>query len=196
MGIRSRDPSRGLHYFTIFWSIRYKVAARPLVPEARRGALLTPAEMIVEAGADHVIVHRNVVRRQAAIESAIELAEVNMKIFSLGRPVTRQRDFNAAADRPAGIRGARSGKAGCGCTDVAQRQSAAEVRHDAAKGVTGAPAHGREPAVTDAAARAERGAAGAFQVRPIDIAFHAKHRIAELPIVSGRAPKLRAREIY
>src|SRR5262249_52599546 len=127
---------------------------------ASRSSLFAPAEMIIHPGAHDVIMHRDVVRRRsAAIETAIELAEIGVKIFGFGCPVARQRDFDAAADGPARIGGARSAKAGRGSADVAYCQSAGHIRHDAAKGVAGTPAHGREPAVAGATARAEHGAA-------------------------------------
>ena len=69
--------------------------------------------MIVQSGADNVLVHRDIVgRRDAAIGSAIHAAQIDMQIFGLRRPIAGQREFQAAADGPVSIGGAVAGKAG------------------------------------------------------------------------------------
>src|SRR5262249_61117387 len=105
---------------------------------ASRSALFAPAEVIIQTSAHDIVMHRHVVARgSAAIEAAIEPAEIDVKIFGFRRPVARQRNFNAAADRPGRINGARSSKTRRGSADVAYGQSAGQIRHDAAKSVTG-----------------------------------------------------------
>src|SRR3974390_3716997 len=128
---------------------------------------LAPVEMIVEAGAHDIFVHRDIVRsRRAAIDTAIEVAEVDMEIFALGGPMARQRKFEAAADRPAGIGGACGREAGKSGADIAHRETARDIRQDAAERIADASAHGRKPAVADVAAYgAQRRGGGAVEIR-------------------------------
>src|SRR6516162_5319919 len=163
---------------------------------AERSVLLAPAEVIIQAGADNVLVLRNVVVRQpAAIRAAIELAEINMQVFRFRGPIARQRHFDAAADGPAGVGRAGAWKSRSRSADIANGKAARHIGQNAAERIAGAAAHGREPAIAGAAAGAKCRAARAAQIRPIDIALETEHGVAELPIVAGRAAGLGARKV-
>jgi hypothetical protein len=155
-------------------------------------ALFAPAEVIVQAGAHDIVLHRDIVGRRAATGAAIKLAEIDVEIFGLSAPVAGQRNFNPAADGPAGIGGAVAGKARSRRLDVTDGETAGQIGHDAAEGVAGAAAHGGEPAIAGAATRAAARIAAAFEVRPVEIAFEAEHSIAVLPVVTGGAADLAA----
>src|SRR5215212_6861304 len=68
-----------------------------------RDACLEPREdrsreAVVQAGADDVLFEGHVVRDRAASRAAVELAEVDVEIFDLGRPVAEEGVFETAAD--------------------------------------------------------------------------------------------------
>src|SRR5579862_10003017 len=117
------------------------------------GELLAPAEVIVHAGAEHVLAQRHVlVGRAAAAGAAIEAAEIDVEVFGLGAPVARQREFDAAAHGPARIGGAAARQAGRGGADVARRKAAGDVGQETIECVAGAAAHRGEPRFAGAAA--------------------------------------------
>src|ERR1700732_1545105 len=109
---------------------------------ARAGSpLFAPAAMVIHAGAKHALLPGDVFGRWQTAAGAIEAAEIDAQIFRLGRPVAGQRDFDAAAERPAGIGGRAAGKARRGGTDIADGKTAGGIRHDPVERVAGAAAY-------------------------------------------------------
>src|SRR5581483_1133770 len=155
-------------------------------PGPRSGAfawsLVACSELPVQATAHDVRVERDVVvRGHAAIDAAIEAAEIDVEVLGLGAEIIGDRVFDAAAERPAGTRVARTGEARHVGLDFAEGCAPGHVRHEAIERVAEATAHGAEPGILRFAA-AERGAA---DVRPTNVAFEAEHGLADLIIVSG-----------
>src|SRR5262249_61946594 len=96
----------------------------------------------------------------APSDPEIGVPRVEVKVFGFRGPVPRQCDFDAATDGPPRIRRARSSETGRRRADVADGQSAANIRHDTAEGIAGAAAHCRKPAIACTATRASQRAAG------------------------------------
>src|SRR4029077_3402662 len=91
--------------------MRYARVAR-LAAAVAAAARSLAAEAVIDAGAENVVVHRDIVGGgDAAIGAAIEAAEIDVQIFRLRRPVAGQRKFDAAADGPAGTGVGGAGKA-------------------------------------------------------------------------------------
>src|SRR5262249_5129687 len=68
-------------------------------------------------------------------------------------------------------------------------------RREAVEGQAEPPARGGEPLVAGlAASRAQHGGR-AFDARPVDVAFRADHRLAELPVVADGAADEAARDV-
>ena len=125
--------------------------------------LFAPTKMIIDSGPHDIVVERYIISRSdPAIDAAIEVAQINVKVFGFRGPVSRQCDFDAATDGPPRIGRARPAETGRRCADVACGQSAANKRHDTAEGVAGAAAHCREPTIACAATRASQGTACAL----------------------------------
>src|SRR6185437_9423834 len=117
--------------------------------------------MIVHAGANDVRLQRDIVGRQSAATRAVEVAQTDVQIFRPGRPVAGQREFDTAADRPSRVDGRAAGKARRRRTDVADRETAGDIRHYTAERITDAAAHGGEPTVAGAATGGTTGRGGA-----------------------------------
>lgn len=79
-----------------------------MLPTKRRSV-----EPVVHTGAQNVSVERYVVVHKpgAAVQTAVELAEIDIKIFDLGCPILGDCTLKPAAKRPTGIGGACRGKA-------------------------------------------------------------------------------------
>ena len=66
----------------------YTVILTSFAANFKRARLLTPAEMIIQSGTHDIVVLRDIIRRRnAATGAAIEIAEVDVKIFGLHRPI-------------------------------------------------------------------------------------------------------------
>src|SRR5271167_5215785 len=84
-----RQESRRHRFLAVnFWDSAF-------AERQRRSALIAPAEVIIHAGANDVLLHRDIVARQGAATGAIEAAEVDAQIFRFGGPVAGQREFDA-----------------------------------------------------------------------------------------------------
>src|SRR5437870_6165055 len=80
-------------------------------------------------------------------------------------------------------------------TDVAEREAAGHIGHEAVDGVADAAAHGGEPGVAGlAAGRAERKGV-ALDAAPVDVAFETKDERAGLPVVAGGRAQKAARHV-
>src|SRR5262249_50254034 len=155
----------------------------------RRCGDLLRSELIVHAGAEEIRVKCDVVgdRHAVAIEPAIEAAEIDIKIFDLGRPVERERGFESGADRPAGIVAAGRCEARDRGLDIAECGAAGDVRHEQIRGITEAAAHRGEPGIARRAAGRTQIIGRAADARPIDVTFDTGDDLAELIIVAGSA---------
>src|SRR5262249_13966453 len=97
-------------------------------------------------------------------------------------------DFEAGAHGPAGVADAAARQDRHGGVDVAEREPAGDVRQEAVEGQAEPPARGGEPLVAGLAAPRAQHGGRAFDARPVDVAFRAEHRLAELPVVADGAP--------
>src|SRR5262245_210721 len=161
----------------------------------RRGALASEAE--VRPAAKHVGGERYVASgRETAIEAAVEVAEIDVKVLGLQAHIADEADLEAGADGPAGVADAAARQERRrGGVDVAEREPAGEVGQEAVEGDAQPPAYGGEPLVAGLAApRAQQGGRP-FDARPVDVAFGAKHRLAELPVVTDGAADEAARYV-
>src|SRR5579883_1874767 len=162
-------------------------------PRSSQRALFTPAEMIVYAGAEDVLLQRNIVRRKSAAAGAVEAAEIDAQVFRLRAPIARQRQFDAGARGPAGIDGLAAGKARRRRANVADGETAGDVWHDPIERIADAAAHGEKPTVAGAASdRATRRRALAVESGPVGVGLDAEHDFAELLIVADCAAGLAA----
>src|SRR4051812_4489465 len=107
------------------------------------------SEAVVDADADQIGLEADVVRRDtAAGHAAVELAEVGVEIFDLGRPVAAEGVFDADAGGPADLRLADRGAGGVDRLDVAVGGAGGDVRQPAVPaGKAEAGARGAEPGV-------------------------------------------------
>src|SRR3954470_2334786 len=91
--------------------------------------------------------------RAAAIAgTAVQVAEIDIEIFALRRPIAGQCEFHAAAHRPADIAVAFAGEARRARLDVAEGGAAEDERQPAIDGIAEPRARGAEPAVGGGAA--------------------------------------------
>src|SRR5262249_28804302 len=136
-------------------------AAQASEPQVRPAAKDVGGERYVAAG------------RETAIEAAVEVAEIDVKIFGLQAHIADDADFEAGADGPAGVGDAAARKAGegRGGVDVADRGPAGDVGQEAVEGVAEPPAHGGEPLVARLAAAGAQHGGRPFDARPVDIAL-------------------------
>src|ERR1700735_4581606 len=158
--------------------------------------VLRSVDLVVHTGAQNVGVERYVVVHKpgAAVQTAVELAEIDIKIFDLGRPILGDCTLKPAAERPAGIGGTCRGKARCRGADIAERRTAGDKGHEAIGGIAEAAANRRQPSV--AGLTAERATiVRAVDVGPIDVTFDAEHRAAPLIIVADGAADEAARNV-
>src|SRR5262245_50806019 len=91
------------------------------------------SEAEVHAAAHDVRRERYVVRIEAAAaaETAIEVTEIDIEILGLCRPGAGDHEFKSAAGRPACIGDIAAGKSRAACLDVADRETAGDVRQEA-----------------------------------------------------------------
>src|SRR5262245_38350465 len=101
-----------------------------------RGFVLAAApfasEPDVEAPTEDVGVERRVAgRHESAIETAIEIAEIDVEVLGLHAHIADDADLEPGAEGPAGTAVAAAGKARPGRIDVAGRESAGDVGQEA-----------------------------------------------------------------
>src|SRR5207247_1347199 len=153
-------------------------------------------ELVVQPRADDVRVELDVVRRhRSAGRAAIELAEIDVEIFELGRPVADEGVFDAKAGGPAGLRLAGAGEAWRRRLDVAERAARGDVGQEAVERVADAAAQGGEPAELGLAAERAIEHGRALDVGPVVIAFDAEHPGAGLDVVAGGEAGQRAGDV-
>src|SRR5262249_18646958 len=127
---------------------------------------------------------------QARVGRAIHaaVAEIDIEIFDLGRPIIGERPLDTAAGSPAGLSVGRL-NAVKGSLYVGKRAAPREIEQDAIRGITGAAAHSRQPIVAGLALAAERTNAGCgagIDCGIVPIAFDAEHKCAGLEIHTQR----------
>src|SRR5262245_42936751 len=146
-------------------------------------------EAHVGAAAKDVAGERYVaVRRETAIEPAVEVAEIDIQVLGLHTHIADKADLEAGADRPAGVADAPARQARPGGIDVAEREPAGEVGHETVEAKAQSRARGGKPLVAGLARRRSTEHRGrAFNARPIDVAFRADHGLAELPVIANGA---------
>src|SRR5262245_51747989 len=115
-------------------------AAQASEPQVRPAAKDAGGERHVAAG------------RKTAIEAAVEVAEIDVKIFGLQAHIADKADFEAGAHGPAGVADAAARQDRHGGVDVAEREPAGDVRQEAVEGQAEPPARGGEPLVAGLAA--------------------------------------------
>lgn len=162
----------------------------------RPAAGAVPAsEAVVHAETDHVGLVRDLAVRAAAAGRGVarDLAEVDVKIFDLRRPVVEEGPFDAGARRPADVGLVDRSAVRRGALDVAECGATGDVGQEAVEGVADAAAAGAQPTVLGRAARGAAGgagsAAGRRSVDPagIDVTFQAEDEVAGLPVVAEGA---------
>jgi hypothetical protein len=144
--------------------------------------LAQASELVVQTRPYDVFVKLHV----RAASGAGELAEIDIEILGLDRPIRREGVFRAAAHGPAGARVVLGGEAGDIRFHVAKGGAGRHIGHETVDRVAEAPTHGAEPI---ALRFADAGDAGSttLDALPIEIAFDAEHRLAELIIVAEGA---------
>src|SRR5262245_30233142 len=105
-------------------------AAQASEPQVRPAAKDVGGERYVAAG------------QETAIEAAVEVAEIDVKIFGLEAHIADDADFEARAHGPAGVADAAARQEQRGGVDVAEREPAGEVRQEAVEGDAEPPTHG------------------------------------------------------
>src|SRR3954463_4020413 len=146
------------------------------------------SEAVVDADADQIGLEADVVRRDtAAGHAAVELAEVGVEIFDLGRPVAAEGVFDADAGGPADLRLADRGAGGVDRLDVAVGGAGGDVRQPAVPaGKAEAGARGAEPVVLGRASAARTGGV-ALHAGPVEVGFDAPDPGAGLEIIAEGA---------
>src|SRR5262245_32894776 len=157
-----------------------------------RGFVLAAApfasEPDVEASTEDVGIERRVTgRHEAAIETAVEVAEIDIEVLGLHADVADHADLESDAEGPAGTAVAAAGQARPGRIDVASGEAAGDVGHEAVEGVAEAAARGDEPLVARLAAGGAQHVRRALDPRPVDVAFGAEHDLVDLPVVADGA---------
>src|SRR5262245_30255085 len=158
-------------------------AAQASEPQVRPAAKDAGGERYVAAG------------RKTAIEAAVEVAEIDVKIFGLQAHIADEADFEAGAHGPAGVADAAARQDRHGGVDIAEREPAGDVRQEAVEGQAEPPARGGEPLVAGLAAPRAQHGGRAFDARLVDVAFRADYRLAELPIIADGAADEAARHV-
>src|SRR5439155_17410147 len=111
-------------------------------------AIDSPLESHVQTGAKHIGIKRDIAtRQQAAIEPAVEVAEVDEQILALDAHIRDDAELETAAHGPSGIGDAAAGKSGNAGANVAECQAGGEIRQEAIDRVAEPDARGREPRV-------------------------------------------------
>src|SRR5262245_28745002 len=157
-----------------------------------RGFVLAAApfasEPDVEASTEEVGVERRVAgRRETAIETAIEIAEIDIKVLGLHAHIADHADLEPDAEGPAGVAVAAAGQSRPRRADIPGRKTAGDVGHEAVEGVAEAAARGDQPLVARLAAGGTQHVRGALDPRPVDVAFGAQHDLVDLPVVADGA---------
>src|SRR5262245_1511646 len=157
-----------------------------------RGFVLAAApfasEPDVEASTEEVGVERRVAgRRETAIETAIEIAEIDIKVLGLHAHIADHADLEPDAEGPAGVAVAAAGQSRPRRADIPGRETAGDVGHEAVEGVAEAAAGGDEPLVARLAAGGTQHVRRALDSRPVDVAFGAQHDLVDLPVVADGA---------
>ena len=119
----------------------------------------------------------------------VVVAEVDVEIFGLRRPVAGDGELETAADGPADVGFLIAAEAGLAGADVAEGGTTCDVGHEPVEGVADATADGAEPGVLGLAqcrqAACEVGRA--VDIGPVEVAFEAEHPVGDLPIVADGA---------
>src|SRR4029079_1849670 len=154
----------------------------PRLGEAER------SEPHVEAGAQRVRIKRDVaVAGEPAIEAAIEVAEIEVKVLGLDAHIAHNAGLDTGTHGPAHLGIAARGKDGCGRIDIADREPCRQVRQKTVERVSRPAAYGRHPVIAGAASERAIHDSGAFDAGPVDVAFGAHDHLSELPVVADRA---------
>src|SRR3569833_3172904 len=143
-------------------------------------SLVLCLEAVVQASAHDVLVEADVGTADDA-GRAVRLAEIGIEVLELGAPRAYDVGVDAAAERVARARlviAAEHRRT----LDVADRQTAGDVRHHAIERVADTAARRAEPIVLGFAGEAAAGAA-ALHAAPVAVAFEAEHARAGLPVV-------------
>src|SRR4051794_40940176 len=154
------------------------------------------SEPKIEPAAQDVARERYVIAGQGpAAEAAIDVAKVDVEILGFCSPGSEEPDLEPGADSPAEIGVILANEAWRVRADIADGETAGHIGHEAVEGVADAAAHGGEPRVAGlAAGRAERKRMP-LDVGPVDVAFHAEHESADLPVVARGQAQEAAREV-
>jgi hypothetical protein len=96
-------------------------------------------------------------------------------------------EFEAGTGGPTRIGRASAGKAGSRGLDIAESATGGDVGHESSSRVAKPSAYCRKPGITGPTSGRAASGGGTTQSRPIDIAFDAKHRGADLVIIAKRA---------
>src|SRR6185437_10794451 len=146
-------------------------------------------EPVVHAGAHDIGVEVHIGCETGARHVAALLAEIDVEIFDLCGPRTGDRGFQPAAECPPGFCFGQTSEARLRRFDIADGETAGQVRHEAIKRITDASADGAEPVVARFAygARADSRRRAALDVAPIDIALEAEDDLIHLPIITDSA---------
>src|SRR5262249_61015831 len=95
----------------------------------------------------------------------------------------------------AGVAAAAARKERQGGVDTADANPRGDVGQEAVEGQAEPPARGGEPLVAGLAAPRAQHGGRAFDARPVDVAFRADYRLAELPIIADGAADEAARYV-
>src|SRR4029077_9977034 len=96
------------------------------------------SETIVQTGAYNVGAEVDVGCQRAATRWTVHIAKIDVQVFDLCRPWTGNCRFQAAAKRPPDVRVAAARETRWICLDVAERNAARDVGHEAVERVTDA----------------------------------------------------------
>src|SRR5882724_11012388 len=154
-----------------------------------------PVEPIVHTCADDVRGDVNRVRNTQTRAVRHVVAQIDVEVFDLCRPVRREAVLQAAADGPTRMRVVAAIKPRIEGADVAPGETTGPVQEHVVPGISNPATRGTESVDLRAAGGAASDAAGsqqgapgrALDVGPGVIAFDTEHPIAGLPIVADRA---------
>src|SRR4029077_6068737 len=157
-----------------------------------RGFVLAAApfasEPDVEASTEEIGVERRVAgRHESAIETAIEIAEIDIEVLGLHADIADHADLEPDAEGPAGVAVAAPRQSRARHADIPGRETAGDVGHEAVEGIAEAAAGGDEPLVACLAARGTQHVRGALDPRPVNVPCGPQHDLVDLPVVADGA---------
>src|SRR5262249_55082159 len=147
------------------------------------------SELVVQAGANNVLVEFHV----AAASGAIEFAEIDIEIFGLDRPVRREGIFSAGANGPAELGRVVGANGRHARLDIAVSGAGRDIGQEAVDAVTSAKPRRTEPITFRlTAGGAKRASRRTLRVIPVEVALDAEDGLAPLVIVTDGAAEQRA----